>query len=154
MRKTYTVWLLMAFAIFSVKTAAQQTESPAEDPPKTELTEEQLRERYEQSMSYLLRRADLARALAAELLVHMDENAAAPEIHLIEEAGQVLAYDVVCGDDIINAKGLQHIATASTYKIAVVAGRSPIVAKLSEIGQQQPIRDRIEPISRCFYNSF
>lgn len=120
----------------------QQTQTP-QPQPQEDLTEDQLRKRYEQSMSYMLRRADMTRALAAEHLMYMDENAALPEVHLIEEASQVLAFDVVCADDVIEASGLQHIATATTYKIAVLAGRSPIVNKLSEIGQQQPIRDRM-----------
>ena len=136
------VWWMLITA-YTPYAAAQQPETAQDDQPAAERTEEQLLERYEQSMTYMLRRADMVRALAAEHLVYMDENAASPEIHLIEEASQVLAFDVVCSDDVIDAVGLQHIATASTYKIAVLAGRSPIVAKLSEIGQQQPIRDRM-----------
>lgn len=143
MRSTFILCFLVAVSAITLQASAQQNETQTQEQPKPELTEEELRARYEKSMSYMLRRADLARALAAELLVHMDKNAAAPEIHLIEEASQVLAFDVVCGDEVINANGLQHIATTSTYKIAVVAGQSPIVAKLSEISQQQPIRDRM-----------
>lgn len=143
MRKIFALCFLIVAFTSTKQSVAQQDDETQQSQPQAELSEDQLRARYEQSMSYMLRRADLARALAAELLVHMDKNAAAPEIHLIEEASQVLAFDVVCSDDVINANGLQHIATASTYKIAVVAGRSPIVAKLSEISQQQPIRDRM-----------
>ena len=64
-------------------------------------------------------------------------------MHLIEEASQVIAFDLVCTDEITTNKGLHHVATESTYKIAALAGKSPIVEKLSELGQQQAIRERM-----------
>lgn len=114
---------------------------PQEDAP---LTEEETRERFTQSMSYMLRRAKLVRTLAAEHMVHINENGEKPELHLVEEASQVVAYDLVCANGDFDPVVLDQMATDSTYRIALEAGNSPIAKPLADIGQRQSIQARMD----------
>lgn len=123
--------------------ALSQEEVVPTSPPK-QMTEQEIREQYAKSMTYMLRRAKLVRSLAAEHLVFLAENASEPELHLVEEASQVVAYDLVCENGEFDPVALDQMTTESTYRIAVAAGNSPIAAKLTDLGQQQSIRDRMD----------
>lgn len=108
------------------------------------MTEQEIREQYAKSMTYMLRRAKLVRSLAAEHILYLGENADKPELHLVEEASQVIAFDLVCDTGAQQPEMLDQLATESTYRIAVQAGQSPIAKTLAELGQQQPVEARME----------
>lgn len=119
-----------------------QPAPPAAVPPQ-QMTEEQIREQYAKSMNFMLRRAKLVRTLAAEHLVFIAENAADPELHIVEEASQVVAYDLVCENGQFDPVALDQMTTESTYRIAIAAGKSPIAGTLTELGQRQTIPERM-----------
>ncbi len=102
-----------------------------------------MRAQYEQSMTYMLRRAKLLRTLAAQHILYLGENAELPELHLVEEASQVVAFDLVCSDETFDPVALDRMATESNYRIAVQAAQSPIADTLSEIGREQSIQERM-----------
>ncbi len=124
------------------RTEQKPDQQPAQKPtpPKTEA---ELRAQYEKSMTYMLQRAKLVRTLAAQHVVFLAENADAPELHLVEEASQVVAFDLVCSDDTFEPKVLDQLATESNYRIAVQAAKSPIAGTLNDIGRQQSITERM-----------
>ncbi len=111
--------------------------------PPQQMTEEEIREQYAKSMNFMLRRAKLVRTLAAEHLVYIAENATDPELHIVEEASQVVAYDLVCENGQFDPVALDQMTTESTYRIAISAGKSPIAGTLTELGQRQTIPERM-----------
>ncbi len=123
----------------------QETVVPTTPAPNaTPMTDQEMRDQYAKSMTYMLRRAKLVRTLAAQHMVYINENAAKPSLHLVEEASQVVAYDLVCDGNNFDPAALDQMATESTYRIAVEAGQSPIAAPLREIGSTQPIQARMD----------
>jgi len=126
-----------------LKRAEQTPDQNPENKPAAPKTEAELRAQYERSMTYMLQRAKLVRTLAAQHSVYLTENADQPELHLIEEASQVVAFDLVCSDDTFDPKVLDQLATESNYRIAVQAAKSPIAGTLADIGRQQSIRERM-----------
>ncbi len=119
----------------------QETVTPTTSKP---MTQEEARAQYARSMTYMLRRAKLVRTLAAEHLVHVAENAAKPDLHLVEEASQVVAYDLVCANGDFDPAALDQMATESTYRIAIEAGESPIAKTLTDLGREQSIQQRMD----------
>ena len=136
------IFLSAAFvpAVYGQDQSAPAPQPPGQDEP---LSEEEIREQYAKSITYMLRRAKLARSLAAEHLLFLGENADRPELHLVEEASQVIAFDLVCSDGSLDPARLDQLATESSYRIAVQASRSPIAGKLAELGQQQSVQARM-----------
>ena len=122
---------------------AEKSPGRKREAPKTPKTEAEMRAQYEKSMTYMLQRAKLVRTLAAQHVVYLAENADAPELHLVEEASQVVAFDLVCSDDTFEPAVLDQLATESNYRIAVQAAKSPIAKTLSDIGRQQSITERM-----------
>lgn len=141
----YSAFVITFFLAFPLllapSTGAQQApQTPAEARP---MTEEEVREQYAKSMNFMLRRAKLVRTLAAEHLVYIAENASQPEFHIVEEASQVVAYDLVCDNGQFDPAALDQMTTESTYRIAIAAGKSPIAETLTELGQRQTIPERM-----------
>ena len=141
--KRFLCFVLLAVFTQPFISAAAAQDAETITPTEPQLTEQQRREQYARSMSYMLRRAKLVRTLAAEHLVYIGENAAKPDLHLVEEASQVIAYDLVCANGNFEPAALDQMATESTYRIAVEVSNSPIVGTLSEIGQQQSVQERM-----------
>lgn len=132
----------LSCAPFFTPSVDAQEAGPAPSAP-TQMTEEEIREQYAKSMNFMLRRAKLVRSLAAEHLVYIAKNAADPQLHIVEEASQVVAYDLVCENDQFDPAVLDQMTTESTYRIAIAAGKSPIAATLTELGQRQSIPERM-----------
>ena len=134
--------LLLALLIGLNMSVSAQDAAPNAAEPRP-MTEEEIREQYAKSMNFMLRRAKLVRTLAAEHLVYIAQNAADPELHIVEEASQVVAYDLVCENGQFDPIALDQMTTESTYRIAIAAGQSPIAATLTELGQRQTIPERM-----------
>jgi len=100
----------------------------------------------QQSVNHMLRRAQLTRALAAEHLIYIKSNRDEAEVRIIEDATQVMAFNLICEDEKITPKVLNQIATDTSFKIAMMAGRSTISEKLAKIAARQSIEDRMELI--------
>lgn len=141
--KNWHLFGYISLIFCSLVTAAHAQDAETVVPNEPQLTDQERREQYARSMSYMLRRAKLVRTLAAEHLVYIGENAAKPDLHLVEEASQVIAYDLVCSNGNFEPAALDQMATESTYRIAVEVSNSPIVGTLSDIGQQQSIQERM-----------
>ena len=133
--------LLMLLIGLNMSVSAQDAAPNAAEPRP--MTEDEIREQYAKSMNFMLRRAKLVRTLAAEHLVYIAENASDPELHIVEEASQVVAYDLVCENGQFDPVALDQMTTESTYRIAIVAGQSPVAATLTELGQRQTIPERM-----------
>lgn len=146
-RSIICILLSSAFLLIGISGPGMAQQEAAQNPSSEQspapATEEEIREQYARSMTYMLNRAKLTRSLAAQHEQFLSDSAVETDAHLIEDASQVIAFDLVCSDDTMTPEGLDQIATATSYRIAVMVGKSPIVATLNEIGQQQSIRERM-----------
>ncbi|WP_417460295.1 hypothetical protein [Kordiimonas sp.] len=111
----------------------------AQDAPAPQTEEE----RALQSMRFMLQRAELVRMLAAEHLQFLNENRNQSAFHLLEEASQVMAYNLICADDTMDVRMLNNIAAQSTLQVATLINKSPINDKITEIMGQLGERDRL-----------
>ncbi|TNE66408.1 MAG: hypothetical protein EP335_03845 [Alphaproteobacteria bacterium] len=98
------------------------------------------------AMRLMLGRAQAVRALAAEHLVYMDSKRDTPEVHLMEEAAQVMAYSLICEDKAMDPKTLNDIANETTLKIALLLQQSPAGQKLLEANAGRPDEERLAMI--------
>lgn len=160
-KKQFAVfWIGACCAFFSPASHAQEEQSPelqetlratsklAVDDKNTgtkteQKTEAEIREQYEKSMTYMLRRAKLVRTLAAQHILYLGENAGEPELKMLEDATQVVAFDLVCSDDTFDPNVLDQLATESSYLIAAQTPASPIAATLSDIAAGQTVQERM-----------
>lgn len=156
-KKQFAVASLMAFLTFGFTAShAQDEQSPelqetlratsqlrVEDKNIDAKSEAEIREQYEKSMTYMLRRAKLVRTLAAQHILYLGENVADPELKMLEDATQVVAFDLVCSDDTFDPNVLDQLATESSYLIAAQTPRSPIAATLSDIAAEQTVQERM-----------
>jgi hypothetical protein len=92
----------------------------------------------------MLRRAQTTRLLAAEHLQFIKSNRDQTIIRNIEDASQVMAYDLVCEDDKLDSKTLNQIATTTSYEIAVLMEASTIAPRLTRIARNQKVNERME----------
>jgi len=98
----------------------------------------------QRSIQYMLERAQFIRTLAAEHLVYLNSNRQSADIRLMEDAAQVMAFDLVCEDEKIEAKILNNIAADTSFKIAMMAGNSSISDQLAKITATQSIHERMD----------
>lgn len=132
--------LLFFFAkdVYGINIAQQetieQTSPPAPD------------EDFQKSVQHMLNRAQMTRALAAEHLVYIRNNSKDSTVHQIDEASQVMAYNLICSDEKIDAKTLNQIATGTSFQIAMLTGKSTIGDKLMKVGAQKTVNERMELI--------
>ncbi|MCK0068689.1 hypothetical protein [Kordiimonas laminariae] len=96
------------------------------------------------SINHMLARAQLVRSLAAEHHLYILANREDQIIRLIEDASQVMAYNLICEDETMDNQALNDIATDVTFKIAVMAGKSTIAKQLEGISQQITMESRME----------
>lgn len=101
-------------------------------------------EHVQRSIQYMLERAQLTRTLATEHLKYLKDNRTSPDIRLMEDASQVMAFDLVCTDEKIEKKTLNHIAAETSFKIAMLAGESTISERLARITDRQTVPARME----------
>ncbi len=115
--------------------AALAQEAPAPQPNE--------QERALQSMQFMLQRAEIVRMLAAEHLQYLNENRNQSAFHLLEEASQVMAYNLICADDAMDVRTLNTIAAKSTLQVATLINQSPINTKITDIMGALNERDRL-----------
>jgi len=134
---------IIAFAAI-VGATGISTAQEGEPAPQERSAEEQ--EQILKSMEYMLRRAQLTRTLAAEHLRYIKDNRDKAEIRLIEDASQVMAFDLICDDEKMDGRELNQIAADTSFKIAMMAGNSTIAPRLARHAQKQTIEQRMELI--------
>ncbi|PCI63805.1 MAG: hypothetical protein COB37_04255 [Kordiimonadales bacterium] len=101
--------------------------------------------RVEQKSSYIARRAQLVRILAAQHLAYLKANRELSDIRLIEDSSQVLAYDLICNTADMDPQKLGRIANDASYIIAkLAANESTLAARLGRMGQNQSVDGRLE----------
>ena len=125
------------------ETLRKTSKIPTGDEKPEPKSEAELREQYEKSMTYMLRRAKLVRTLSAQHILYLGENAEMPDLKMVEDATQVVAFDLVCSDDTFDPLMLDQLSTESSYRIAAQAAKSPIAQMLGDIGRQQSIEERM-----------
>lgn len=145
-QKTQLLTLILAgfFCSFGQVFAQQEIETITPTSPLSAEEQKERQEQYVRSMNYMLKRAKLTRQLAAQHMVYVSENADKKDAKKIEDASQLVAFDFVCADDVLKPEKLDEIATEASYRIAVLAGRSPITPALQDLGKQQTIGERME----------
>lgn len=135
--------LLMSFmlfaAIIATDTHAQVSEDNSDAPDFDDPN-------VQNAIQYMLERAQLTRSLATEHLTYMQKNRASAEIRLMEDASQVMAFNILCEDEKIEEKTINHIAADTSFRIAMLAGDSTISTQLARITESQPVSRRMELI--------
>jgi len=131
---------LLSVVVFSVVSFAQDTSSNS-NPRSAEDQNKILK-----SMEYMLRRAQLTRTLAAEHLLYIEQNRDKAEIRMMEDASQVMAFDLICEDEKMDSHNLNQIAADTSFKIAMMAGNSTIAPRLSSVTKKQTVEERMELI--------
>jgi len=145
------VFIVLCASVSAGNTAyAQDTDrkplSLSDSPPPissdTELRDQQVMK----SMGYMLRRAQLTRTLASEHLDYIKKNRDRDEMRALEDASQVMAFNLICEDEEMDAKALNQIAADTSFKIAMMAGTSSIGRQLTNIARKQTVEERMELI--------
>jgi len=101
------------------------------------------REQMIKSMQYMLKRAEIVRMLAAQHLSYIDENRDKGELHVLDDAAQVMAFSLVCQDPDFDPAMLNKIAAESTLQIALKVEGSPIEESISQIMGELNSKERI-----------
>lgn len=147
--KLFLVLLLkitfVATLIAPTYAAAQETPSLA-SPQAQQPADKERQQQVMRSMQMMLKRAQLTRTLAAEHLDYIKNHRDQADIRLIEDASQVMAFDLICEDEKMEARDLNQIAADTSFRIAMMAGTSTIGARLTRIAQEQTIKERMHLI--------
>lgn len=132
--------LLFAMAATETNAQAETRQADTSDAPNFDDPNVQ------RSIQYMLERAQLTRTLASEHLTYMQQNRTSAEIRLMEDASQVMAFNLLCNDEKIEKKTIGHIAADTSFRIAMLAGESTISERLARITEQQEVDRRMELI--------
>lgn len=95
------------------------------------------------AMEFMLQRAELVRFLAAEHIAYLGNSDDMRTKQLLDNAAQVLAYNIVCNDDALDPATLNLIAAESTLQIALKIDSSPINKQISDVMGQLTGPDRM-----------
>jgi len=148
--KYHSLFASFFVATFSVVSHAQDTErkplSLNDSPPPIAGENVNREQQIMKSMEYMLRRAQLTRSLASEHLAYIKENRGKEEIRILEDASQVMAFDLICEDEQMDRRALNQIAADTSFKIAMMAGTSSIGARLTRLASKQTVEERMELI--------
>ncbi|MBL4639179.1 MAG: hypothetical protein JKY57_01485 [Kordiimonadaceae bacterium] len=117
------------------------SEIPTKSPSKAPSFDD---ESVQRSVGYMLKRAQLTRTLATEYLEYLYEHRDNSNMRLMEDAAQVMAFDLVCEDEKIQTKVINNIATDTSFRLAMMAGESAISERLARITAKQSVNDRME----------
>jgi len=143
----FSAHFLKCFSILIAVTTSISFAAPAQEAPATGNAQSSAQSAEQQqiarSMNYMLRRAELTRTLAAQHLEYIMSNRENSKIRLIEDASQVMAFDLICEDDQIDGKSLNQIAADITFRIAMLAGKSTIAPRLTELARKQTVEERM-----------
>lgn len=137
---------LLAASVTEVNAHTQSVAPQAVEPPKQDDAPDFSDPNVQRSIQYMLERAQLTRTLATDHLGYLKENRALPEIRLMEDASQVMAFNRVCDDEKIITKTLNHIAADTSFRIAMLSGESTISERLERITASQAVNKRMELI--------
>ncbi|MFC3053597.1 hypothetical protein [Kordiimonas pumila] len=138
------IFTILALAVFAYVSGKVYAEEPKETvtPTSPSMDDPAIRK----SIEHMLKRAQLTRTLAAEHLIYIKENRDTAIIRLIEDATQVMAFNLICEDEKIEARELNQIAADVSFKVAMMAGNSSISEQLARIASQQTVNERMELI--------
>lgn len=120
----------VAFSLMLAPSAsAQEAERPTASPGTSPGTSE---DQILKSMGQMLKRAELIRMLAAIHLNHINSEDDKTDVRLMDDATQVLAYNLVCEDETFEIRMLNKIAAETTLKIAMKVDGSPVEAAMAD----------------------
>ena len=135
--------LLIVCAAFVAMLAGTGTPAVAQEAPATESTPQAADDQALRSMSFVVQRAEIVRLLAAEHLSFLNSNRDKAEFHLLEEASQVMAYNLVCEDEAVDVAALNDIAAQTTLKVAMLVDQSPAGDTLRSLTEKYRPEDRL-----------
>ena len=141
--------LLATICISSIASAQDTEKKPlslSDSPPPIASDTAIRQQQVMKSMEYMLRRAQLTRTLASEHLDYIKKNRDHDEIRALEDASQVMAFNLICEDEKMDAKDLNQIAADTSFKIAMMAGTSSIGQQLTQLARKQTVEERMELI--------
>lgn len=137
--------IFAASALISGATIAQNA-APQDNGAQNGMPTEAQQQKILKSIDHMLRRAELTRSLAAEHLEYIKSNRDKAETRLLEDASQVMAFDLICDDEKMDYQSLNQIAADASYKIGMMAGNSTIAGRLREISKTKSVEERMELI--------
>ena len=108
---------------------------------------EEDRERAMEGMSFMLRRAEFVRLLAAEHLGYLNANRDKAAFFTLEEASQVMAYNLICEDDSMDPRQLNNIAAQTTLQVSLLMESSPAGKTMAEAIKGMNPADRLELVA-------
>lgn len=85
------------------------------------------------AVQLMLQRAELLRFLAAEHIAYLASIEDLRTKQLMDDAAQVMAYNIVCNDKALDPARLNQIAAETTLQIALLIDKSPINTRISDI---------------------
>ena len=116
--------------LFAAQGASTAQDTSAGTPPDAQ------KEQAMEGMRFMLRRAEFVRLLAAQHLQYLNANREKAAFHMLEEASQVMAYNLICEDDTMQARELNNIAAQVTLQVAVLMDQSPAAKTMADAMQQ------------------
>jgi len=137
-----TVFIFSAHAQTQEASPEAQPQSGLDKNTPTSAEQEQILK----SMQHMLRRAQTSRTLAAEHIEYIKNAGDADAVRLLEDASQVMAFNLICADDTLTNRDLNQIAADVSFKIAMMAGNSTIAPRLGRMAQKQTVEQRMELI--------
>jgi hypothetical protein len=140
-RRTIKLIIALVAATLMAQVSAAQVA-----PPQALSPEAAREQQFLKSMQYMLRRAQLTRTLAAEHLIYIKSQPDRDENRVIDDASQVMAFQLICDDETIDTAALNQIAADVSFKVAMMSGKSTIGQKLARIAKKQTVEDRMELI--------
>jgi hypothetical protein len=119
-RFTKTITSFILALCLALPLAAQQEPSDEE------------KERALEGMGFMLQRAEFVRLLAAEHLGYLNANRDKAAFFTLEEASQVMAYNLICEDDAMEPRQLNTIAAQTTLQVSLLLDASPAGKTMAE----------------------
>lgn len=136
-----------AFASMQDNTPAAAQSKPSARPSpagqQADIPTQEQQDKIYKSMEYMLRRAELTRTLAAEHLLYIKNDRNKEDTRILEDASQVMAFDLICDDETIESRALNQIAADTSFKIAMMAGKSTIGPRLTRLASKQSVDERM-----------
>ncbi|WP_262690964.1 hypothetical protein [Kordiimonas aestuarii] len=125
--------------LLSAGMSATARDAEQENAPDARTQQEQKLE----GLRFMLRRAEFVRLLAAEHLQYLNANRDKAAFHMLEEASQVMSYNLICDDEAMDGRTLNNIAAQTTLQISTLIDESPAGETMAEAMKTLGVGDRL-----------
>jgi hypothetical protein len=134
-RLTKTITSFILALCLALPLAAQQEPSEEE------------KERALEGMGFMLQRAEFVRLLAAEHLGYLNANRDKAAFFTLEEASQVMAYNLICEDEAMEPRQLNTIAAQTTLQVSLLMDASPAGKTMAEAMERMNPAERLSLVA-------